>query len=100
MPIKNKIVMYRYTGRQWFFTIPEKWCVECDLLMNLIQNIIKEHNIKDSTKLVVRPWWILWFIPLLRYGSFHAPQLIINDKLISAGIVPKKEDVLAALNLN
>lgn len=91
--------MYRYTGRQGFFTIPEKWCEECNLSINLINNILDELGIKNSTEVIVRPWWLLWFIPLLRYGSFHAPQIIINGKLISAGIVPKKEDVIAALNL-
>lgn len=98
--IKNKITMYRYTGRQGFFTIPEKWCKECNLTFNLINTILEELGIKDSTQLIIRPWWLLWFIPLFRFGSFHAPQLIINDKLISAGVVPEREDVIAALNLS
>ena len=98
--MKNKITMYRYTGRQGFFTIPEKWCEECNLTFNLINNILDEQGIRDSTELKIRPWWLFWFIPLLRYGSFHSPQLIINGKLISAGVVPAKQDVLAALHLN
>lgn len=98
--MKNKIVMYRYTGRQGFFTIPEKWCEECNLSINLINEVLNELNIKDSTKFIIRPWWLLWFIPLLRYGSFHAPQIIINGKLISAGIIPKKQDLIDTLNQN
>lgn len=98
--IKNKIVMYRYTGRQGFFTIPKKWCKECDLTFDLINSMIDELGIKDSTELKILPWWLLWFIPLLRYGSLHSPQLIINGKLISAGVVPKKQDIINALNLN
>lgn len=97
---KNKIVMYRYTGRQGFFTIPERWCEECDLTFNLVNSILDELNIRDSTELKIRPWWLTWYIPLLRYGSFHSPQLIVNGKLISAGVVPKKQDVIDALNVN
>lgn len=98
--IKNKIVMYRYTGRQGFFTIPEKWCEECDLTFSLVNNILDELGIRESTELIIRPWWLTWYIPLLRYGSLHSPQLIINGKLISAGVVPKRQDVIDALNLN
>tara|TARA_Y100000310_G_scaffold243325_1_gene247795 strand:+ start:8526 stop:8855 length:330 start_codon:yes stop_codon:yes gene_type:complete len=97
--IKNTITIYRYTGRQGFFTIPKKWCEECDLLINLVNSIIDERNLRNSTSLKIKPWFIWWFIPFIRFGSFHAPQLVINGKLISAGIVPAKEKILAALNL-
>jgi len=99
--MKNQqIIMYRYTGRQGFFTIPEKWCEECDLVFTLVTTVIRERDLAGSVDFVVRPWWLWWFVPLFRYGSLHAPQLVINDKLISAGVVPAREDVEQALGLS
>ena len=95
----HKIIMYRFTGRQGFFTIPEKWCAECDLLLALLNDIIAVNDLAGSVKLTVRPWWLWWFVPLVRYGSWHAPQLIIYGKLISAGIVPDRESVERALGI-
>ena len=95
--MKHKIIIYRFTGRQGFFYIPKRWCKECDLLVTLVKNIIEHAGLKEDVELTIRPWWLLWFIPLFKYGSFHAPQLIINGKLISAGVVPKEEDVISAL---
>lgn len=100
MKPKNKIIIYRFTGRQGFFTVPKKWCEECDLLLLLVKNITKSDEFKDNTRLIVRPWFLWFWHPLLRYGSFHAPMLIINKKLISAGIVPTHEKVISALKEN
>jgi len=44
--------------------------------------------------LVVKPWFLWFWEPLFRHGTLHAPMLIVNNKLVSAGTVPKKEDVL------
>lgn len=93
------VVVYRYTGRQGWFTIPAKWCEECDLLLSLVEDVIVKHSLSEAVRLVVRPWWIWWLVPLLRYGSFHAPQLIIDGKLISAGVVPAREAVERALGI-
>ena len=95
--MQHHILMYRFTGRQGFFTIPKSWCEECDLLANLIKEVIKERGLEDRVTITIRPWWLWWLVPLVRYGSFHAPQLIIDGKLISAGIVPKRDDVIKAL---
>ena len=91
------IIIYRYTGRQGFFTIPEAWCAECDLLLNVVKYVIREKNLQDTVTLIIRPWWLWWWLPLARYGSLHSPQLIINGRLISAGIVPPKEKIEKAL---
>ena len=95
----HEITMYRFTGRQGFFTIPEKWCEECDLVLGMLKDIITANGLEDQVKMVVRPWWLWWMVPLVRYGSFHAPQLIIDGKLISAGIVPDRTEVERALGV-
>lgn len=94
---KNVIVIYRFTGRQGFFYIPKKWCKECDLLVNLVTSTLEKHDLADSVRLTIYPWWLYWYIPLFKFGSFKAPQLVINNKLISAGLVPTEENILDAL---
>ena len=94
------VVIYRYTGRQGWFTIPAEWCEECDLLLSVVQDVIMKHHLSETVRVVVRPWWIWWLVPLLRYGSWHAPQLIIDGKLISAGVVPERNVVERALGIS
>jgi len=94
---QNNIIIYRFSGRQGFFSVPEKWCEECDLLINLVKSILKEKGLEKSTELVIRPWFLWFWLPLLKYGTLHAPILVVNGKVISKGIVPKKEDVLKFL---
>lgn len=95
--MKHKIIIYRFTGKQGLFYIPKRWCKECDLLVTLVETIIERENLNESVELIIRPWWLLWFIPLFKYGSFHAPQLIIDGTLISAGIVPEEKNIVDAL---
>ena len=95
---KNIIVIYRFSGKQGFFSIPDKWCEECDLLINLVKNVLKSNNLENSTELIIKPWFLWFWLPLFRYGTFHAPILVVNNKVVSKGIVPNKEDVLKFLN--
>jgi len=97
--INHLVVMYRFSGRQGIFTIPAKWCEECDLVLNLVQDVVVQSGLNDTVRIVVRPWWIWWLVPLFRYGSLHAPQLIIDGKLISAGVVPEREVIERALGV-
>jgi len=94
---KVQITIYRFTGKQWFFTIPKDWCVECDLLVDMVQDVVKELGIEEKVDLKIRPWfpWA-WFV-FLRYFVWHAPMLIVNGKLISQGIVPERQRVADAL---
>lgn len=94
---KIKIIIYRFTGKQGLFTIPKDWCEECDILISLIKNMVKESKAEDMVKLIIRPWFLWAWLPFLRYLAWHAPILIINKRLISQGIVPRKKDVAAAL---
>ena len=94
---KNNIIIYRFAGRQGFFSIPEKWCEECDLLIHLVKSILKEKQLEESTNLVIRPWFLWFWLPLLKFGTLHAPILVVNGNIVSKGVVPKKEDVLKYL---
>lgn len=84
------ITIYRYTGRQGFFTIPAWWCKECDLLVAVVGEAIRELGAEKAVQFRVRPWWLLWFLPLLK-GAWHPPILEIAGKVYSQGMVPEKE---------
>lgn len=87
------VVIYLYTGRQWFFTIPKDWCEECDLLVALVEGVIKELGIEKAVDLKIRPWWIFLWLPLFTKGAWHAPILLVNGKVFSQGIVPDKKEL-------
>ena len=94
---ETQIIIYRFAGKQGLFTIPKDWCQECDLLIDMVQDVVRELGMEEKVDLKIRPWfpWA-WFV-FLRYFAWHAPMLIINGKLISQGIVPKRLDVADAL---
>jgi len=95
--MKDTIIIYRFTGKQGIFIIPSDWCKECDLLLNIVYDVINHHADINTIKLIIRPWFIWFLVPLFQYHTLNAPMLIINGKLISAGIVPTKAKILAAL---
>lgn len=94
------IRIYRFTGNQGFFKIPKKWCEECDLLIRLVKKTVKELDIESKTKITIKPWFLWWWQSLFLYLAWHAPILTINGKLISQGIVPKKDILIKALTRN
>ncbi len=95
-----EVTIYRFTGSQGCFSIPKKWCEECDLLVAMVKKTISELGIESKTKLTIKPWFLWWWQPLLKYMAWHAPLLIINGTLISQGKVPNKETLIKALTQN
>ena len=94
---KIQITIYRFTGKLGLFTIPKDWCQECDILIDMVQGVVRELGIQEKTDVKIRPWFLwAWFV-FLRYFSWHAPMLIINGKLISQGTVPERQQVVDAL---
>lgn len=92
-----RITIYRFSGKQGLFIIPKDWCRECDLLIDMVQGIVKELGIRERVDIKIRPWFLWAGFVLLRYFAWHAPMLTINGKLISQGIVPERERVADAL---
>lgn len=92
------ITIYRFTGSQGLFSVPKKWCKECDLLVAIVKKTINELGIEDKTRLTVKPWFLWWWQPLLTHFAWHAPILIINGKLISQGTVPDKKALIKAFD--
>lgn len=93
----HRITIYRYAGKQGLFYIPKDWCEECDLLIALVKDTIKELHFEDKVETKIRPWFLWAWLPFFRYFAWHPPLLIIDGKLISQGIVPRKKQVIDAL---
>jgi len=90
-----EIVVYRITGRQGFITIPERYCAECDLTVNVARGVVEELA-DPNLRLIVRPW-MLWFWRPVWRGGWHAPILTVNGRVVTQGVVPSREAVLAAI---
>ncbi len=91
------IIIYRITGKQLFFRIPEKVCEECDLSVAIVHGVIEELGAKDKIKVTVKPW-INNLISCLFWGSWHPPVVTINGKRFSQGVVPNKAHLLHTLS--
>lgn len=93
---KIDILIYRFSGKQGFFTIPKKWCEECDMLIGLVKMRVREFG-EERFNLSIKPWWLYWWQPLIK-GGWHPPILMVNGRILSQGIVPTKESLDKALN--
>lgn len=96
---KVQVVVYRFTGRQGLFKVPEGWCRECDLLIRSTERAIRSAKAEDKAELRVRPWFLWFWKPLLRNRAWHAPILTVNGRLVSQGIVPPVEDLATAIRM-
>jgi len=83
------IIIYKMTGRQLFFNVPEKICEECDLSIAMVKNVAKRMkgiNINIEVK-----QWFNNLLPVLLKGGWHPPVVMVNGKIFSQGIVPDAE---------
>lgn len=95
------IKIYRISGDQLFFNIPSKWCEECDLSVSIAKKVANEIG-NNKVKIVVKPW-INNLLEILPKGGWHPPVVLVNDKIISQGVVPNldflKEKVMQLGNI-
>lgn len=85
---KVDIIVYKMTGKQLFFTVPESMCEECDLSVAQVKNVAKKFN--GSINIEVKKWFNNLPQVLLK-GGWHPPVVVINGKIFSQGIVPDAE---------
>lgn len=90
------MTIYRFTGWQGFFKIPESWCRECDLLVRATERVA-ETSATDMT-LDVKPWFLWFWKPLFRFGAWKAPILVVDGEMVSQGIVPEDGKIADALS--
>jgi len=80
------IIIYKVTGKQLFFNLPERVCEECDLSVATVKNIAKKMN-GNKIDVEVKPWFN--YLPkVLLKGGWHPPVVMVNGKIFSQGIVP------------
>ncbi|MBI4312860.1 MAG: hypothetical protein HY681_13940 [Chloroflexi bacterium] len=91
-----EIAVYPIAGRQWFFHIPEAFCVECEMTVHVVRKVIAEMGNPPDISLRIRPW--LQYVPLsLLRGGWHPPVVTVNGKRFSQGAVPDGASLKAVL---
>jgi hypothetical protein len=90
-----RVTIFRYTGKQGFFTIPASACQECEITVHLAHSL-REQFPPGTVKLRLRPWW-LCFWKVLWKGGWHPPIVTIDGKLFSQGKVPDRECLKQAI---
>ena len=93
------ITVYKITGKQLLFTVPDSYCEECDLSLAAARAVAKKMKKRGiKVDVVVRPW-LNYIFPALLKGIWHPPGVVVEGKLISQGIVPNQKDIEQAILL-
>ncbi|MCH8520201.1 MAG: hypothetical protein LAT82_05610 [Nanoarchaeota archaeon] len=89
-----EIIVYKWEGEFFPFKI-KTICGECSLSIRIIKSIIERVEQKDGikVKLIEKPWLNNWYKVLHKKG-WHAPIILINNRLISQGDVIHQEQLL------
>ncbi len=83
------IVVYRVTGRQGPFTIPDSFCEECDLTVAVARRVAGRLG-PEAVSVEVKPW-IRHLPEALVKGGWHPPVVTVAGKLLTQGVVPRAE---------
>ena len=67
-------------------------CKKCNTLESLVKDIVSTSNINATIEKVTD------FTEIMKYGILATPGLVINDKVVSFGVVPSKDKILIWLN--
>lgn len=89
--VNVRIMIYKVTGNQLFFKVPDKLCEECDILVNVTRRVVNEIN--DSRITVEIKPWLGSLRSSLKRGGWHPPVLLINGQVFSQGMVPNAKDL-------
>ena len=86
MSISNnpvQIILYRWAGSWGPFSIKIP-CGECSLTRDVIGDTLEHELANIPVELQIRDWLSHWWHPLLK-GGWHAPIVIVEDRVISQG---------------
>lgn len=88
------ITVFRITGRQLFFTVPDRVCEECDLTVQVARSVADRHP--GRVVVEIKPW--LNYLPsALRKGGWHPPVVLVEGRRVSQGVVPSPDTLEAAV---
>jgi len=86
-----RVKIYYIAGRQIGpLSIPSSWCPECDLTLRVVQDVLKALGPEIEIRVDAKPW-LPHLFSSLRRGGWHPPVVLINDRLVSQGVVPNRE---------
>ena len=86
---KVNVTIYKFEGKFFPFEIKQE-CGECNLSLRIIKDVIKEFG-KDIEFLEL-PWLTNWYKPIWK-GGWHAPIVMVNNKILSQGIVVDRDEL-------
>ena len=69
-------------------------CKKCTTLEERVKEVIKNNEIDSEVIKIQEPEEIM------KYGIMMTPGLVINEKVVSYGEIPKNEDILKWLSEN
>jgi len=88
------ITVFRITGRQLFFTVPDRVCEECDLTVQVARSVAARYP--GHVVVEIKPW--LNHLPsALRRGGWHPPVVLVEGRRVSQGVVPSPDALDAAV---
>lgn len=91
---KVKVELYPWAGSWGPFRITGE-CIECDYAVAAIREVVSAHP-DWPVEFEIKPWLNhIW--EALSYGGWHAPVLIIGNRLVTQGRVPTDREVEAAI---
>ena len=81
-----QVVVYRITARQFFFTVPDHVCEECDVTVSITRKVVEKVG-PLMARLTVKPW-LDSLVEALLMGGWHPPVVAVNGTIVSQGAVP------------
>ena len=78
-----ELTLYRWAGKWGPFEVKIS-CGECALTLDVIKDTIENELAGVPVKLTVRDWLSNWWKPLFK-GGWHAPIIMVEDKIITQG---------------
>lgn len=90
-----EVRVYKFTGWQGPFKIPEAWCRECDLFVRTADRAAEA--VDAPVEVDVIPW-VTHVFGALRFGGYHPPVLVVDGRRIAQGEdVPSVDRVVDAI---
>ena len=82
VPVTLKL--YKFEGQWGPFKVRIP-CGECALTEDVIKDTIEKELANAEVDLVIKEWLTYWWEPLFAGGGWHAPIVLVDNKLISQG---------------
>ena len=64
-------------------------CKKCTTLEERVKEVVSNNNIETSVEKVTD------LNEMINYGIMMTPALVVNDEVVSVGIIPKDEQILS-----